>query len=221
MVKNVKKIVILGAGGNSRDIMDTLHDINRFEGDTYECVGFLDDDKALWGKKIIGEKVLGPIEKASDFSDCFFVNGVYSVITFFNNEDVIKNSKIPLSRYITVIHPSAHISETARIDKGSVLMRNVTLMSDVVIGKHVNIHPGAVISHGSEIGDYSFIANTGSIGGYVKIGNSCFIGSNSSLRDRITIGSYTIIGIGSTVVEDVPGNGVYVGNPARFLRKSR
>ncbi len=220
-MKSVKKIVILGAGGNSRDIVDILHDINRFQGTTYECVGFLDDDKALWGKKLIGEKVLGPIEKASDFPDCFFVNGVYSVINFFNNENVIQKAKIPLLRYITVIHPSAHISKTARIDKGSVLMRNVTIMSDVVIGKHVNIHPGAVISHGTQIGDYSFIANTASIGGYVKISNSCFIGSNSSLRDRITIGSYSIIGIGSTVVEDIPGNGVYIGSPTRFLRKSR
>lgn len=213
--------MILGVGGCSRDIMDSVHDINRFQGATYECIGFLDDDKSLWGKKFIGEKVLGPIKKANNFLDCFFVNGVYSVINFFNNEDVIKKARIPLSRYITIIHPSAHVSKTARIDKGSVLSRNVTIMSDVSIGKHVNIQPGAVISHDTEIGDYSFIANVASIGGYVKISSSCFIGSNSSLRDRITIGSYSIIGIGSTVVEDIPGNGVYIGSPARFLRKSR
>jgi len=220
-VKNIKKIVILGAGGNARDIMDTIHDINSHQGSTFECVGFLDDDKTLWGRKFIGEEVLGPIEKANDFIDCFFVNGVYSVIEFFNNEEVIKKAKIPLSKYITIIHPSSHISQTAKIDKGSVVLRNVTIMSDVIVGKHVNIHPGAVISHDTEIGDYSFIANTASIGGYVKIGNSCFIGANSSLRDRITIGNYSIIGIGSAVVEDVSGEGIYIGSPARFLRKSR
>ncbi len=60
-----KQVVILGTGGNSVDILDTINDINdRASTPLYECLGFLDDNASLWGKDIHGAAVLGPLEKA-------------------------------------------------------------------------------------------------------------------------------------------------------------
>ncbi|MBI4674106.1 MAG: sugar O-acyltransferase, partial [Chloroflexi bacterium] len=45
-----KKIIILGTGGNSVDILDTLRDVNDAQREAvYECIGFLDDDAQKWG----------------------------------------------------------------------------------------------------------------------------------------------------------------------------
>lgn len=213
--------MVLGAGGNSRDIIDTINDINNISGEKYEILGILDDNHSLWKKEVMGVKVLGPIESASSYDDCLFINGVYSVIDFFNNIGVIKKSKIPEARFETIIHPSVNMSRTAEIGRGTFLSRNVILMSNVRLGKHVVIHPGVVVSHDSKIGDYSFAASTASFGGYVNIGESCFIGSNSSIRERINIGDHTIVGMGSVVLQDIERDSVYVGNPAKFLKKSR
>ncbi len=217
-MSKTKNIIIFGAGGNSRDIIDTIGDINRAYANTYKCVGILDDEESLWGKEVMGVKVLGPIKNAVNFPKSFFVNGIYSVKKFFINEEIIKSSLIPLNRFEKIIHPTSLVSETATIDVGSVLLKNVVIMSNVVIGKHVTIHPGAVISHDTYIGDYSFIANTVSTGGYVKIDKSCFIGLNSTIRDRVQIGSYSIVGMGSTVLKDIPSGKTYTGNPAKPIK---
>ncbi|MDB6080403.1 MAG: hypothetical protein JWO82_4150, partial [Akkermansiaceae bacterium] len=40
------------------------------------------------------------------------------------------------------------------------------------------------------------------------------------IRPRITIGPNSIIGAGSVVVTDIPGNSVAVGVPARVVREN-
>lgn len=49
------------------------------------------------------------------------------------------------------------------------------------------------------------------------IGSNCLIGSNSTILP-VRICDNVIIGAGSVVSKDIKKPGVYVGNPARFLR---
>lgn len=220
IMSRIKKIIIFGAGGNSRDVIDTINDINDNKR-SYKIIGILDDDKSLFGKEIFGVKVLGPIKEASNYSDCYFNNGIYSVVKFFSNKEVIERAGVDDSRFETIIHPTASISRTAQIGPGCFLSRSVVLTSGVKLGRHVVVHPGVTVSHDSEIGDFTFIANSSAIGGYIKIGQSCFIGANSTIRERVSIGDHCIIGMGSVILKDIPKNGIYVGNPARLLRKTK
>ena len=52
---------------------------------------------------------------------------------------------------------------------------------------------------------------------YIKKGAS--IGAGSSILCGVTIGENAMIGIGSVVTKDVPAGEVWVGNPARLLKK--
>ena len=45
------------------------------------------------------------------------------------------------------------------------------------------------------------------------------IGAGSTILCGETIGENAMIGIGSVVTKDVPAGEVWVGNPARFLKK--
>ena len=101
-----KKIVVLGTGGNSVDILDTLNDINDASSrHSYECLGFLDDNESLRGKRILGVEVLGPIEKARMLQDCLFVNGIGAPTNFWKKETIIAKTGAPLDRFATIIHP--------------------------------------------------------------------------------------------------------------------
>lgn len=51
----------------------------------------------------------------------------------------------------------------------------------------------------------------------IKIGNNVFIGQHVRILPGVTIGDNCIIGVGSIVTKDLPSNGVYVGNPAKFV----
>ena len=52
----------------------------------------------------------------------------------------------------------------------------------------------------------------------VKKGAS--IGANATIKQGVTIGKNVIIGSGSVVLNDVPDDSVFVGNPAKYLRKN-
>ena len=216
----MKKIVILGFGGNCIDILDTLHDINDTQGEKlYKCLGFLDDDKNKWNQSVYGVGVLGPLGIANDMKDCYFVFGIGSVANFWNRHEILLKTGIKEDRFETVIHPTASISRMAKVGIGTVIFQNVTISSNVVIGNHVYILPNSVISHDDIIGDFTSIAGGVCISGNVRVGHSCYIGTNSTIKERVIIGDYCLVGMASVVLDHVPDNHVVVGTPARFLRK--
>jgi sugar O-acyltransferase (sialic acid O-acetyltransferase NeuD family) len=215
----MKKIVILGTGGNCIDILDTLLDINDAMGrDEYQCVGFLDDNPAKWGHSYHGVEVLGPLPKMKDLDDCFFVFGIGSVSNFWRRKDILQTTGIEDERFETVIHPTASVSRFARIGKGTVIFQNVTITTNAVVGRHVYILPNSIVSHDDVIGDFSCIAGGVCVSGNVRVGDGCYLGTNSAIRDGVQIGKSCLIGMGSVVLQDVQDNSVMVGNPARFLR---
>jgi sugar O-acyltransferase (sialic acid O-acetyltransferase NeuD family) len=214
-----KKIAILGTGGNSVDILDTINDVNRLvRPHSYECLGFLDDNASLWGKLIHGVKVLGPLETVRGLGDCFLVNGIGAPTNFWKKEAIISRTGVTLERFETIVHPSASISTTARLGRGVVIFQHVVVTSNVHIGNHVIILPNSVISHDDVIGDYTCITGGVCISGQVQVGASCYVGTNSTIIGNITIGDQCLVGMGSVVLDSVAPNSVVVGNPARFLR---
>mgnify|MGYP003393044643 CR=1 FL=1 len=217
----MKKIIIFGCGENSRDIIEMVEQINNNQSEKYELVGLLDDNVAMLGKKVEGVKVIGNISNAKNYGDCYFVNGIYPLGNFSKNREIIENLNLKDERFITLIHPSAYVSKTSKIGHGSVVFQNSVIMSNATIGSHVNIQPNCIIHHRVFIGDFSFIANSVSTGGLVRIDKAVFIGMNCTIKEKVIIGSFSVIGMGSTVISDVPSNSVFVGAPARFLRKSQ
>ncbi len=53
--------------------------------------------------------------------------------------------------------------------------------------------------------------------GIVKIGNNVFIGADSVVLCNVRIGDNVIVGANAVVTRDLPSNGVYAGNPARYI----
>lgn len=53
--------------------------------------------------------------------------------------------------------------------------------------------------------------------GIVNIGNNVFIGANTVVLCNTRIGDNVIVGANSVVSKDLPSNGVYAGNPAKYI----
>ena len=216
----MKKIIIFGTGGNCIDILDTILDINNNSKRTiYEFKGFLDDNSKTWGNEYFGFKVLGPLCKAINYKDCFFVNGIGSVKNYWKKNKIIKETNLPLDRFERIIHPSASVSRMSSIGYGSVILQNATVASNVKIGNHVIILPSSVISHDDIISDHTCITGGVCISGKVIIGNSCYIGTNASIISNIKIGDYCLIGMGSVVLNNIPDCSVAIGNPVKILKQ--
>jgi sugar O-acyltransferase (sialic acid O-acetyltransferase NeuD family) len=217
----MKKLIILGTGGNCIDILDTINDINESKGHTvYKCIGFLDDNPENLGKIHYGIKVLGSLNSASNYSECLFVNGIGSPFNFWKKKEIISKTQLPLEKFATIIHPSSSVSKMSNLGQGTVVLQNVTIASNVRIGNHVIILPNTVISHDDSIGDYTCITGGVCISGGVTIGHSCYLGTNSAIIGNIAIGNCCMVGMGSVVIDTIEENTVVIGTPAKFLRKT-
>jgi len=215
----MKRIVILGAGGTSFDVLEALEDVNDARRErVYECIGFLDDDPAKIGREFAGHRVLGPLASAQELSGVSFVDSLGSPSNFWLRESVIARSGVPEGAWETVVHPTAVVARSAEIGVGAVILPHVVVCSRAKVGRHVVVLANSVIGHDAVIGDYGCLAAGASLSGNVRVGASCYIGSNAALREGIRVGTHALVGMGSVVVRDVPERAVVAGTPAKYLR---
>lgn len=214
----IKNIIILGVGGNCIDILDTINEINSMEYQ-YKVIGFLDDNVNKWGKKYYSVEVLGGLEKARSFKNTYFVNGIGSPNNFWKKESILAKTGVSTDLFETIIHPAASVSKLSTIGKGTVVLQNTSIATNVKIGNHVIILPNCVISHDDVIEDYVSIASSVTIAGNVLIKESSYIGAGSAIIGNIIIEKNVLLGMSSVVLRNVTENSVYIGHPAKFLRK--
>lgn len=222
-MKNTKDVVIVGAGGTSLHISQIIDDLNSIK-KRYNVVGFLDDDVAKAGKAFCGYPVVGKVSDFSKFDKCqFIIAGFASDKDISRVNRVFHNMGLPLSRFETIVHPAATVSQYASIGKGSVISAGVRIMPEASIGNHVCILPNSYISHHVAIQDFANLANSvstvGSTVGSTIIGTGCYLGANCSIIGGITIGANSLIGMGAVVIRNVEPGSVMVGNPAKLLKR--
>jgi FlaA1/EpsC-like NDP-sugar epimerase len=124
-----KPIIILGTGGSSLDLLDTLYTLNGLGTEAgYDCLGFLDDDEHKWGREYLGVRVLGPLSAAPELPEnTRFVNGIGSPGNFWRKQALIAQTQLPHERFETIVHPSASVSTTARLGCGTVILQHATI----------------------------------------------------------------------------------------------
>lgn len=209
---------MLGAGGNCRDIVDAMLDVNRAAGEPlFEPLGYLDDDPAKLGEVLGGVPVLGPLASWSGHPEASFVNGINGVELTKRKAQILGDLGIPSDRWTNVIHPSAVVSSMATLGTDVVLLANVTVNSDARIGDHVMVLPNSVISHDDVIGDHCYLTPGVTLAGYVQLGEGAYIGAGATVRHRVTIGAGAVVGMGSVVLHDVAAGSTVAGSPARAL----
>jgi sugar O-acyltransferase (sialic acid O-acetyltransferase NeuD family) len=213
--QHLEDVIILGAAGTGGDVLDWLPELAA-QGLGYCPRGFLDDDERKWGTEVRNLPVLGPLRSALEYPAAKFVDALGSPSNFARRPDLL--SGIPKDRFLTLVHPRAHLSRTVHVGSGSLVYPHVTVSSGVRIGNHVTILANVVVNHDTVIGDYSIVASAASLSGGVRIGTCCYIGAGSHLIQRAVVGDGSLVGMGSVVIRDVPPRRVVVGNPARVLR---
>ena len=125
------------------------------------------------------------------------------------------------------------ILKKAKIGKNCNLNCQVFIENDVLIGDNVTIKPGVQVWDGITLEDSVFIGpnvtftndlfprskNTEYEMKKTLVQNGASIGANATILGGVTIGENALIGAGSVVTKDVPANEIWVGNPAKFLKK--
>lgn len=216
--KRLTDLVFLGAGGTARDVLSLVEDLNR-DRKQYRCVALLDDDKNLWGRKVQGIPIAGPLTEAKQFASEKFVNTLGSPRNYACRSDVPARLGLSRKRFATLIHPTAAVSASATVGVGTIILPHVVVLSGVTIGDQVLILPGSILNHDVQVGEYAILASAVNLSGAVQIGNGSYIGSGASVLQGVQVGDKALVGMGAVVLKPVAPSTVVVGNPARLLSK--
>ena len=211
----LKKIVIIGAGGHGKDVLWTIMDINKISS-RFDIIGFLDDDKKLHGKTINRVPVLGGMNWLSNKNKmgCIIAVGDGKI-----REKIVKKLKNVNVYFPSIIHPSVIMSDFVTIGKGTIIHAGVMIPPDSEIGNFVFINLRSQIGHDCKIKDFVSIMAGVNVTGETIIENGAYLGSGVTVADKIKIGEWSIIGIGSAIGKDVKTYSLYLGNPGIFIRK--
>lgn len=126
-----------------------------------------------------------------------------------------------------VVLPGAKIGENCNICSHCFIENEAVIGNNVTIKNGVQLWDGITIEDNVQIGanvsftndKYPRAKNPDWVLEKTLIKNGASIGAGSTILCGVTIGENAMIGIGSVVTKDVPAGEVWVGNPAKFLKK--
>lgn len=209
-----RRILILGAGGHGRVILDIL-----LQTGCHDVAGFLDNNPDIHGRRVDGIPVLGSIHELPLLADQFSIDGV--IIAIGDNgvrRGLARQIEATGLDLINAIHPSAALARNATLGRNVVVAAGVVVCAHCQIGDSVILNTGCIIDHQTMIGEGSHICPGVRIAGRVKVEPGVFIGIGATVVPKITLGCEAIVGAGAVVIEDVPSLATVVGVPARSIK---
>ncbi len=210
-----EKILILGDGGHSLGIQETLLDLG-YHREQLGIVDIADHPASIFDIRVIGRDEDLSILAEDGWRQAVIGTGsVESTALRHRLAEKLQKAGIEL---VTVVDPGARVSRLARIGCGAYIARGAMVQPDSDIGEMAIINTGAVVEHNCRIGSYGHISSGAVLAGNVTVGADTFIGAGSVVRHGICIGNRCVIGAGSTVVRDIPDDCVAYGNPCRIRK---
>jgi UDP-perosamine 4-acetyltransferase len=210
----MRRIVITGAGGHAKVVIETIRATNAFE-----IAGVIDPKPP--SQNLLGVPWLGPDESLP----ALWAQGIQcAAVALGSNrlrqtlgENLLKMGyQLPI-----IVHPSAQVSSSARIGQGTIIMARACVGPLADIGDLCIINTAAIVEHDNVVGLAAHIAPGVALGGTVHIGDRTLIGIGSSVRPGISLGRDIVVGAGSAVVSNFSDSVTIGGVPARILPPSR
>jgi sugar O-acyltransferase (sialic acid O-acetyltransferase NeuD family) len=208
------QLVIVGAGGFARETAQAVRD-----GARWRLLGHLDDDPALHGREVDGVPVLGGSGLLRELpSQVRVVVCVGSPRDYAVRARLVRRLGLPEERYATVVHPTAVVSGSSVVGAGSVLLAHCVLTAAVRLGAHVAVMPQTVLTHDDVVEDFATLGSGVRLGGGVHLERGAYVGAGALIREHVRVGAWSLVGMGSAVLHDIPPGEVWAGAPARPLR---
>lgn len=121
--------------------------------------------------------------------------------------------------FATLIDPSVIISKWVEIGEGSVICAGSIITVNITTGKHVLVNWDCTVGHDSTVGDFCTLSPSSNICGNVHLGQFVDIGVCAQVIQGHSIVSKTTVGAGAVVAKDIIDSGVYIGIPAKPLKR--
>ena len=140
-------------------------------------------------------------------------------VAFGENVTVVQ----PTNLYGCSIGDDTFVGPFVEVQRGAAIGKRCRIQSHAFICDLVTIGDDCFISHGAMFINDLFASGAPAKGNRdlyrsTKIGSHVSIGTNATILP-VTICDHVVIGAGAVVTKDITEPGLYIGNPARLLRR--
>jgi acetyltransferase-like isoleucine patch superfamily enzyme len=200
------KVIFIGSGAVAAEVSSYIEDLNKINNQQIIIAGFLDDSfdnyKKYASNYMFSSEYLGRITDW-DFSDKY-----HYILGFANinaRANLINKLDLLSINWLNIIHPTVQISNSAIIEKGTIIYPNCVIGPNVKIGRFNLITSFSFVSHDCILGENNFLSTSG-LSGNVTIGNNNFFGIRSTILPSVTIGNDNTIQAGMTIDKNIFNN---------------
>jgi len=210
----MKNLVIIGAGGCGREVLQWAKDINKIE-HRWNIKGFIDDDlNALDGKKC-SVKIIDTIDGYELCPDDEFICCIGNSTV---RKTVTEKMKDKGALFTRIIHPNAVIADNCSLGDGVVIYPYALISDNAVLGEGCIINMYSSVAHDSVLGAFCTISAHCDITGMCSVGDEVFMGTTSHIVPGSKIGDHVYICAGSTVMTRLRKGLKVMGNPAKIVK---
>lgn len=216
MNKHLKNIVIVGAGGIARQVLDILLDCNKINLQ-YNILGFVVENNYYKENTVINEfPVVGNFDWLKTNIKQLNIICAVGDVTLKKRWVSELNEYNPT--YINAIHPNAIITKWNNLGTGNIIDIACIISNTESIGNHNLFNLQVTLGHDVIIEDYVTIGPGSHISGNVSIGSETYIGTGANVIEKKDIGNNCVIGAGACVVTNIPNGATAVGVPAKIIK---
>ncbi len=204
------EVVIIGAGGFSRELLQYVKDEGRLT-----VAGFLDDRHPSEVSVPAGYEVIGTISGYEPHPDQAFVLAIGEPV---KRAEIADRFLCQGARFETIIHPLAYVASSSTIGAGSIVAPFASVGASSVVGELVQVHFYASVAHDAVIGRCSALSPYSVVNGGGHLGEAVFLGTRATVNPLKSVGDHSKVAAGSVVYQDVPSWSLAAGNPAKARR---
>jgi len=205
-------IIILGAGGLGRELYSWAKD--SFPKDQYKIKGFLDDNPKVLNNYNVEIRVIGSIDNYEVKENDRFIIGVGDVEI---KKKIVEKLEARSARFLTLIHPTAIVANTAKIGQGVFICPFVTVGDHAQLDDFIILNIYSCCAHNSKIGKYCTLSPYAAVTGFAILEDEVFLGTHSTIIPGKKVGYRSKVSANSVVMRDVPSNKIVFGVPGKAV----
>jgi sugar O-acyltransferase (sialic acid O-acetyltransferase NeuD family) len=202
-----KNLILIGAGGHARSCIDVIEQEGEFK-----ITGIVGLESEI-GLQVNGYEVIATDKDLSTLigKAQFALIALGQISSPDARVNLYQRASKTGFELASVLSPSAYVSPSAQIGKGTVIMHGAIINAGVKVGSNCIINSRALLEHDTQVLDNCHISTGTILNGGVIVEEGCFIGSGTIVKEGVSIGERSVVGMGSQLRTNLSANSRFLG----------